>query len=104
MPRTRVKVSEILVLHLIELGVELNKLTVLVAMERSYVVTRPEPQRTPYKRYFVPCKDVARITDMTDVFQLERNMVHTHLFAFHEIDRVVIGVAPHEYEKIFDPI
>src|SRR5688572_13585874 len=52
----------------------------------------------------MPREQIARITDMGDVFQLERNMVHSHLVTPDEIDRMVIRVAAHEDKKIFNPV
>ena len=43
MPGTRVEIAERLVLDLVEVGVELDDLAVVVAMEGGHVVTRPEP-------------------------------------------------------------
>ena len=104
MPGARIKVAQFLVFHLVKFGVELNKLVILISMKRGYVVTGPKSQGPPDKRQFMPRKQIARITDMGDVFQLESNMVHSHLVTSDEIDRMVIWVAAHEDKKIFDPV
>src|SRR6185437_1157213 len=50
MPRPRVEIAKLLVLHLIELGVELHHPVVVVAVERREIVARSEPDRSPDDR------------------------------------------------------
>src|SRR6478736_5990940 len=58
-PRPRIEVAELLVLHLVELGVELDHPVVVVAVEGGDVVPRPKPHRSPDDRNFPFTKQVA---------------------------------------------
>src|SRR5262245_11378607 len=103
-PGTRLEVAELLVEHAVELAIELDHLAVLVLMEDRDVVARSEPQRTPQDRNVPLAKDLAGVLDVSEVAQLEGEMVHGGGVALDEVHRVMVGVAAEKYEQVFDPI
>src|SRR5262245_50712762 len=75
-PGSRVEIAKRLILHLVELDVELNELPIVVAMEYRHVVTRPEPQRPPGQRNAFRGKEITRPCDVCDIPQFEGDMMH----------------------------
>src|SRR6187399_3359851 len=59
-PRPRIEVAEFLVLHLVELGVELDHPVVVVAVERRDVMARTKPHRAPDDWNLPLAKKIAR--------------------------------------------
>src|SRR5262245_41980877 len=58
-PWTGLEIAKRFVLHLIELDVEFDELSILVAMKNRDVVTRTESQRTPHERNILPSQQIA---------------------------------------------
>src|SRR5205809_885071 len=92
-PRARLEVAELLVLHLVELAEELDDLPILVAMIGGDVVSGPVPQRTPNDRDPLLSHRLARILQMHEVLELERDVVKLGLGAAEKIHGVMIGIA-----------
>src|SRR5262245_8218300 len=104
MPRARLEIAELLVLHLIELAEELDDLVVNVAMIGGDVVPRTVPQWPPDDRHpFLP-HDLTRVLQMHEILELEGDMVKRHVGAGEEIHRVMTRIAAHEAEEIADPV
>jgi hypothetical protein len=104
MPGARIEITQLLVLHLVELGVELYHPVVGVAVEGRDVVAGPEPHRPPDDRDFPLPEQVAGVLQMREVLQLEGDVMHVDVLAGDEVHRVVVGVAAHEHEEIADPV
>src|SRR3569833_2844596 len=92
-PWPRIEVAELLILHLVELGVEFDHPVVVIAMERRDVVARSESHRSPDDREFPFPDQVARSLQVREIPQLERDVVHLDALAADEIHRVMVGIA-----------
>ncbi len=103
-PRTRLEVAQFLVLHLVHLDVELDDMVVVVTMVDEDVVTDPVPAWSPDDLSVPPAEQLAGRLDVRPVLQLERDVVHSTLFAIHEVQRVVIRPATQEHEIVAHPI
>src|SRR5262249_36937774 len=97
-PRARIEEAKVLVQKLVELGKELDHLSVRIAVIDRDVVSGAVPQRTPDDRYPVERKYVAAVLQMREVAELKREVVHHGALALHEIHGVVVGIAAHEHE------
>ena len=104
MPRARVEIAERLILHLIEIRIELDGVTVVVTMKDGNVVPRSEAQWTPDNRKLGSRQHVACVNDVASIAQFKRNVVHARAFAFDKIHRMMIRIAAQENEKVVDPV
>ena len=73
-PRPRIEIAQLLVLHLVELGIDLDHLIVGVAVERRDVVAGPEPHRPPDDRDVLLAEQIAGALQMREIAQLERDV------------------------------
>ena len=103
-PRPRLEVAELLVLHLVELGVELDHVIVGVVVVGRDVVARPVAQRSPDDRDRLLAEQLAGVLDLGEVLHLEGDVMHLRLLAGEEIHRVVVRPAAQEREEVLDPV
>src|SRR5258708_9618461 len=103
-PRARIEIAEFLVLHLIELDVELDELIVGTTVIDRDVVARPVTYRPPVDRHLAQREQFAGVLDVGEVLHLEGDMMHFGLGAADEINRVVIRVAAQEDKVVLDPV
>src|SRR5262249_25314780 len=103
-PGARLEIAELLVHHLIELAEELDHLVVVVAMIGGDIVPRTVAQRPPDDRDSLLAHDLARVLQMHEVFELERDVMELHVWPGEEVHGVMIAVAAHEAEEIPDPV
>jgi hypothetical protein len=103
-PGARFEITEFLILHLIEFGVELDELAIGAAVEDRKVVARPEPHRPISERDAVLRQVITGIAEMGRILQLEGHMVHPRGIAPQKVHRVMIRITSHEHEEIFQPI
>src|SRR5215468_8686905 len=104
MPGARLEIAELLILHLVELAEELDHLLILVAMVGGDVVSRAVPQRTPDDRDLFLAHHLARVLQMHEVLELERDVMKFHVRTGEEVHGVMIRIAAHEAEEIADPV
>src|SRR5579884_1098813 len=104
MPRPRLEIAELFIEHLVELAEQLDDLIVRIAVIGCDIVPRTVAQRPPDDRDLALAKQVARVLQMNEILQLERHVMHFDVVAANEIHGVVISVATHEHEEVFDPI
>src|SRR6516165_5377619 len=104
MPGARLEIAELLVLHLVELAEELDHLLILVAMVSGDVVSWAVPQRTPDDRDLFLAHHLARVLQMHEVLELERDVMKLHVRTGEEVHGVMIRIAAHEAEEIADPV
>jgi hypothetical protein len=76
MPGAGIEITEFLVLHLVELDVELDDLVVEIAMIDRDVVARAMAHRPPVDRYLADREQLAGVLDVGKVLHLEGNMMH----------------------------
>src|SRR5262245_10231336 len=103
-PRPRLEIPKLLVFHLIELAEELDDLLVLVTVIGGDVVSRAVPQGTPDDRNPLLPHHLARVLQMYEILELERDMMKRHVRAAEEVHGVMIRIAAHEAEEVADPI
>ena len=103
-PGTRLEIAERLVLHLVELGVELDHLVVVIAVVGRDVMARALAQRAPDDRDAPLPEQVAGILDVDEILELERHVMQLDVLALDEVHGVVVRVAAHEHEEIADPV
>src|SRR5882757_2389255 len=98
-------VALVLVVHDVELGEQLDGVAVRILVVGEQVVPRPVPAGPPDQ----PVTLLGQVVDHGDqvrgVAHLVGDVVHAVvLLAGHEVRRVVIGVAPQEYEEVADGV
>ena len=103
-PRPRLEIAELLVLHLIELGIELDDVVVGVVVIGRDVVARPVPQRSPDDRNRLLAEQLAGVLDVGEVLHLERDVVHLRLLAGEEVHRVMVRAAAQKREEVLHPV
>src|SRR5215813_5524043 len=75
-PGARLEEAELLVLHQVKLGIELDDVVVGVAMKDEEVVTDRVSPRSPDDRPLVLAKGIAGNLEVSPIPQLKRNVVH----------------------------
>jgi hypothetical protein len=103
-PGPRIEIAELVVLHLVELGVELDHPVVVVAVEGGEVVPGAKTHRPPDDRNLPLAEKIARRLQVGEIFQLVGDVMHLDILAGDEIYRMMVGVAAHEDEEIADPV
>src|SRR6516165_2761439 len=104
MPRTRIEIAELLVLHLVELNVKLDVLVVAIPMIDGDVMTWAMTHRSPVDWHFAQREQFARILNVSEVLHLKGNVMHLDLRAADEIHSVMVRVAAQEDEIVLDPV
>src|ERR1700682_5703762 len=104
MPRPRFEIAERFIEHLVELGEHLDDLVIGIAVIGINIVPRPMPARPPDDGNIFAAQETASRLHLRPVLQCEGDMVHLRALAAHEIDRVMVGSATHEYKPVLDPI
>jgi uncharacterized protein len=104
-PWPGLEVPERLALHLIELAIVFDCMVVWVSVEhRDIVAWTAHTHRPPTDRNLEMCEHFAGMLNVRHIFQFEGDVVQLCGAGTEEIHGVMIGVAPHEYEKIVQPI
>lgn len=104
MPQLRIKISQGLVGHLIELRVELDDLAIWIAVISEDIVSRPVASWSPDQRKPPPTEQVACALDMSNVRQLEGDVMHSLIGITQKVHGMVIRPAAEEGEEVADPI
>jgi hypothetical protein len=104
MPGPRIEIAELLVLHLVQFGIELDGLAVRIAVENRDVVPRSEPHRPPDDLDVLLPEQIAGGLQMGEILQLESHVVDADGLAGEEVHGVVVGIAAHEDEEVADPV
>src|SRR5262245_300168 len=92
-PGARLEEAKLLVLHQVELGIELNDVVVGVAMKDKQVVTDCMPSRPPDDRPLVLAQGIAGDLEVSPIPQLERHMMHEGGLPGDEIHGVMVRTA-----------
>src|SRR2546430_7175938 len=103
-PRTRVEIAKRLVLHQIHFAEELDPHLIRVAVINRDVVPDDVTAGTPNQMDIVFGEPFAGSLNFGPVLDLEGDVVELRHFIDHEIDRVVIGSAAQERERLIAPI
>src|SRR6516162_7859174 len=103
-PGPRIEIAELLILHLVEFDIELDRVVVRVAVIGRDVVAGAVPHRAPEQLDLLGGEHLAGVLHVRDVLELERNVMQLRGRALDEIDGVVIGIAAQEYEPVLDPV
>ena len=104
MPGPRIEIAELLVLHLVELDVELDGVLVRIAVIGGDVVAGPVPHRPPQQPDVLMREHLAGGLHVRHVLQLEGDVVHLDIVALDEVHGVMVRVAAHEHEPVLDPV
>src|SRR5262249_1647871 len=103
-PGPRIEIAELLILHLVEFDIELDRVVVRVAVIGRDVVAGAMPHRAPEQLDLLGGEHLAGVLHVRDVLELERNVMQLRARALDEIDGVVIGIAAQEHEPVLDPV
>ena len=103
-PRPRLEIAELLVVHQVEIGEELDRDAVGVLVIDRDVVSDEVADRTPKQLDVLAREEVAGAVDLGFVAQLEREVVNIGVVGLQQIDRVVVAAAAQEGEEIAAPV
>src|ERR1700682_3716437 len=104
MPRTRIEIAELFILHLVQLDVKLDILVIEIAMIDCHVVTRPMAHGSPVDLHLAEREQLAGILDVSKILHLECDVMHLGLRTAEEIYSVMVRIAAQENKIIFDPV
>src|ERR1700716_2008186 len=104
MPGARIEIPQILVQHLVHLGVERDHVIVGIAVIDANVVADAMTPRPPDNRHILLAQMIAGGLYVPPVLQLEGYVVHPRALAGCEVDGVMIRAAAHEAEEDFLPV
>src|SRR5262245_23031358 len=86
MPRPRLEIAELLVVHQVDVGEELDGDAVGILVIDRDVVPDEVPDRTPEQLDVLACEEVAGAVDLGFVAQLERKVVNVGVVGLQQID------------------
>src|SRR2546430_3661054 len=95
-PRTRVEITERLVLHLIELGEQLGNETVRATVIGEEIVSDTVPSRPPQYPVAIVAQEITRGLHVGPIAKLERRVKVLVRTSLDEIDRMMIDSASQE--------
>src|SRR5262249_11182834 len=103
-PRARIEVAKVLVLHLVHLAENFDAHEVGVAVVGRDVVADNVAAGTPDKMHVVVREGVDRLVNLRPVDHLEGDVMKLRLLVDDEVERMVVGVAAQEHEKVAAPV
>ena len=104
MPRPRLEVAELLVLHQIELAKQFGDETIRAAVIGKQIVADAVAAGPPQCLVTVHAQEIAGLLQLAPVPHFECGVEVTVGAGAHQIDRVMVGAAAQEYEKVGHPI
>ena len=99
MPRSRLEVAELLVLHLIELDIEFDDVVVGVVVIGGDIMAGTVAQRPPDDRDRLLPEQLAGILNLGKILHLERDVMHLGFLAGQEVHGVMVRPAAQERKK-----
>src|ERR1700704_4406527 len=93
MPWPRLEIAELLVVHLVEIGEELDRDAVGILMIDRDVVPDQVTDRAPEQLDVLASEKIAGTVDLGLVAQLEREVVNVGVVGLQQVDGVVIAAA-----------
>jgi hypothetical protein len=104
MPRTRLPVSERLVLHHVHLAVDLDANPIGVPVISGHIVPNDVARRSPDKLNSVLLQDFASALQLGPILHFERNMMQGRRLVVDEIHRVMIHSASQKRKMVTNPV